>query len=142
MPWRGIGVAFAVVVVSLIALGRASSIVVDWAWFSTIGYLDVFWTTFATKAVLFAAVFAVSALLIWVNGRLALRLAGPQLLLLPSPFPGFASGRVAAPLLLPWRLLILAAALAIALLVAFVFWPSLIEVEQEQFTSSREVGFF
>jgi uncharacterized membrane protein (UPF0182 family) len=42
MPWRGIGVAAAVVVVSLIALGRASSIVVDWAWFSTIGYLDVF----------------------------------------------------------------------------------------------------
>jgi uncharacterized membrane protein (UPF0182 family) len=119
MPWRGIGVAFAVVVVSLIALGRASSIVVDWAWFSTIGYLDVFWTTFATKAVLFAAVFALSALLIWVNGRLALRLAGPQLLLLPPPpFPGFASGRVAAPLLLPWRLIILVAALVIALLVA------------------------
>ena len=86
MPWRGIGVAIAVVVVSLIALGRASSIVVDWAWFSSVGYLDVFWTAFATKAVLFAAVFAISALLIWVNGRLALRLARPQQLRLPAAF--------------------------------------------------------
>ena len=92
MPWKGIGVAIAVIVVSLIVLGRASSIVVDWAWFSTIGYVDVFWTVFATKAALFIAVFAVSALLLWVNGRLALRFARPRQLRLPAAFdPGFAS---------------------------------------------------
>ena len=62
MPWRSIGVAIAVIVAFLIALGRVSGIVVDWAWFSTIGYVDVFWTIFAAKAVLFVAVFAVSSL--------------------------------------------------------------------------------
>jgi hypothetical protein len=41
MPWKGIGVAIAVVVGSLILLGRTSGLAVDWAWFSTIGYVDV-----------------------------------------------------------------------------------------------------
>jgi uncharacterized membrane protein (UPF0182 family) len=55
MPWKNIGVAIAVIVASLTVLGRASSVVVDWAWFSTIGHVGVFWTVFATKAVLFTA---------------------------------------------------------------------------------------
>ena len=54
MLWRRIGVPIAVIVAFLIALGRVSSVVVDWAaWFSTIGYVGVFWTVFATKAALF-----------------------------------------------------------------------------------------
>lgn len=52
MPWRRIGVPIAVIVAFLIALGRVSSVVVDWAWFSTIGYVGVFWTVSATKAAL------------------------------------------------------------------------------------------
>ena len=84
MPWKGIGVAIAVIVASLIVLGRASGFVVDWAWFSTIGYVGVFWTVFATKAVLFTAVFAVSTLLLWVNGTLAFRFASQRRLRLPA----------------------------------------------------------
>jgi uncharacterized protein len=75
MPWRRIVGTVAVIVASLIVLGRASSVVVDWAWFSTIGYVGVFWTIFTWKAVLFTAVFAISALLLGVNGALALRFA-------------------------------------------------------------------
>ena len=48
MPWKNIGVAIAVIVASLTVLGRASSVVVDWAWFSTIGHVGVFWTVFFT----------------------------------------------------------------------------------------------
>jgi uncharacterized protein len=119
MPWKGIGAATAVFVVSLIALGRASSVVVDWAWFSSVGYVGVFWTAFATKAALFTAIFTASALLLWMNGRLALRLAQPLQLRLTAAFgQGFATSRGSASLLLPWRLLILAGALVIALLVA------------------------
>src|SRR5271166_693115 len=127
MPWKGIGVTLAVMVVSLIALGRATGLLVDWAWFSSIGYVGVFWTAFATKAALFTAVFAASALLLWANGRLALRLARPRQLLLPAAFnPGFPplQGSLGTPAellgmaLLPWHLLILATALVIALLVA------------------------
>ncbi len=75
MPWRRIGVPVALVVAALLALAGAAGFVVDWAWFSTIGYVGVFWTVFATKAVLFIAVFALSTLLLWVNGTLALRFA-------------------------------------------------------------------
>jgi uncharacterized protein len=119
MPWKGIGAATAVFVVSLIALGRASSVVVDWAWFSSVGYVGVFWTAFATKAALFTAIFTASALLLWMNGRLALRLAQPLQLRLTAAFgQGFATSRGSASLLLPWRLLIPAGALVVALLVA------------------------
>ena len=37
--------------------------VVDWTWFSAVGYLDVFWTIFSTKALLFLTVFAASAIM-------------------------------------------------------------------------------
>jgi uncharacterized membrane protein (UPF0182 family) len=57
-----------------------SSVVVDWAWFSSIGYVGVFWTAFATKAALFVAVFAVSTLLLWANATLAVRFASGPLL--------------------------------------------------------------
>ena len=49
---RRIGVLVAVIVL-LFALGRITSVVVDWAWFSSIGYVGVFWTAFAAKAALF-----------------------------------------------------------------------------------------
>ena len=128
MPWKVIGVAIAIFVASLIVLGVASGFVVDWAWFSTIGYVSVFWTVFAAKAVLFIAVFAVSTLLLWVNGTLALRFASQRRLRLPAALdPGFATVRSlpGAPtelfglgLPLSWRLLILAVALVIGLLIA------------------------
>ena len=72
MLLRRIGVLVAVIVL-LFALARIGSIVVDWAWFSSIGYVGVFWTVFATKAALFVVVFAVSTLLLWANATLALR---------------------------------------------------------------------
>ena len=91
MLLRRIGVLVAVIVF-LFALGRISSIVVDWAWFSSIGYVGVFWTVFATKAALFVVVFAVSTLLLWANATLALRFTSRRPLRLPVAFdPGFAT---------------------------------------------------
>src|SRR5438105_6757942 len=58
MPRRGIAVAVIVIVACFIVLGLTSDFLVDWAWFSAIGYLDVFGTILAGKAVLFFAVFA------------------------------------------------------------------------------------
>ncbi len=125
MAWKGIGATIAAILVFLIVLGRASSLVVDWAWFSSVGYAGVFWTVFATKATLFAIVFAVSALLLWINGTVALRLAGPRQLRLPAAFANL-QGSPSTPAgmfgpisgLLPWRLLVLATALVVALLIA------------------------
>jgi uncharacterized protein len=129
MPWKGIGVAIAVVLASFVVLGRAGGVVVDWAWFSTIGYVGVFWTVFATKAALFLAVFVVSSLLLWLNGTLALRFASRRRPRHPVALdPGFPTVRafrgtpteLSGPpsLRLPWRLLILGVALAIGLLIA------------------------
>ena len=57
MPRRGIAVALVVSLVSLIVLGLTSSFLVDWAWFSAVEYLDVFWTILGGQAVLFFAAF-------------------------------------------------------------------------------------
>ena len=90
MRWGRFGVPIATIVF-LFALGRISSVVVDWAWFSSIGYVGVFWTAFVTKAALFVVVFAVSTLLLWANATLAVRFAS----LLPgsAAFGPFAAVR-------------------------------------------------
>ena len=128
MPLRRIGAAIAGIV-ALFVLGRLSGIVVDWAWFSSIGYAGVFWTAFVTKAALFVFVFAVSTLLLWANATLALRLASRSRPPLPAAFvPGLAAfqgspgpwsgsyGLQPSPFV--WRLIILAVALILGLLIA------------------------
>ena len=121
MRWGRFGVPIAIIVF-LFALGRISSVVVDWAWFSSIGYVGVFWTAFVTKAALFVVVFAASTLLLWANATLAVRFAsGPRLPGSADPFapvralPG-PPGLALSPLM--WRLLILAVAVVLALLIA------------------------
>jgi uncharacterized membrane protein (UPF0182 family) len=126
MSWSRTGVAIALIAASFVVLGRASDLVVDWAWFSTIGYVGVFWTVFATKALLFTTVFALSALLLFVNATVAVSLASRRRVGLPAAFAGghaTLSGTPADVLalvspLLRRRLLILAVALVIALLIA------------------------
>ena len=125
MPWRRFVVPIAVIVL-LFALGRSASVVVDWAWFSSIGYVGVFWTAFVTKAVLFVVVFAVSTLLLWANAALAYRFAARPGLRLPAvfdpgvatfqTFPGPLAGLQPSPLV--WRLIIVAVALILGLLIA------------------------
>jgi uncharacterized protein len=127
MPWRRFGVPIAAIVL-LFAVGRITAVVVDWAWFLSIGYVDVFWTAFATKAALFVVVFAVSTLLLWANATLAYRFALRPPLRLPAAFEPQAAvralpGPMAASYGLPlspllWRLLILLVALALGLLIA------------------------
>ena len=91
---KRIGLTIAVIVASFLVLELVSELVVDWAWFSTIGFLDVFWTVFAAKAFLFVAVFAVSTVLLWVNATLAVRFASQQHRRVLTPFaPGYRQAR-------------------------------------------------
>ena len=57
---KAIGLPIAIIVAGLIALGYASDFMVDWAWFSSVGYVGVFWTVLVSKAAVFVAVFAAS----------------------------------------------------------------------------------
>src|SRR6202521_4146348 len=59
-------------------LGLASDFLVDWLWFSSIGYLPVFLTAIAAKAVVFLALWMATALILGVTGRLARRFARRQ----------------------------------------------------------------
>ncbi|MFL9866545.1 UPF0182 family protein [Paraburkholderia fungorum] len=73
--FRRAAITVVLIVAALIVAGRISGVVVDWLWFSSIGYSDVFWTLVAAKAFLFAAVFAASASVIAVSGFVAHRYA-------------------------------------------------------------------
>ncbi|MFM0175375.1 UPF0182 family membrane protein [Paraburkholderia sediminicola] len=72
---RRYAIAAMAVIAGLIVVGRITGILVDWLWFSSIGYGSVFWTILSARALLFASVFAVSACAVWLSGILAHRYA-------------------------------------------------------------------
>ena len=55
-------IAAIVVTICLILLGLTSDLLVDWLWFSAIGYLYVFWTTIGGQVGVFFAVFVATGL--------------------------------------------------------------------------------
>jgi uncharacterized protein len=111
--------------VGLILLGLLGDLLIDWMWFSSIGYSQVFWTTIAAKAAVFFAVFAATAIVLWVNAQLALKKAGhrsrlsvgfdPTLTAAVAPPDAFEFIRER----LPWPGVIAAGAGLIALFVAW-----------------------
>jgi uncharacterized protein len=64
-----------IVVASLVVVGRITDVLVDWLWFSSVGYADVFWTVVWARVLLFVVVFAASAAAIATSGFLAHRYA-------------------------------------------------------------------
>jgi uncharacterized protein len=75
MRWGNVAAAVIFILACLIALGLASDFLVDWLWFSAIGYVGVFWTIFRAKAFLFLGVFVISTVALWANAALASRFA-------------------------------------------------------------------
>jgi uncharacterized protein len=121
----GFIIAAVVVGIFLILLGLASDLLVDWLWFSSIGYLQVFWTTIGAKAAVFFAVWTATAVTLWLNGWLAVRLARRQPTQSVTGFAWQAAGNVPPPDLLafmrdrlPWAWVIAGGAGLLALLVA------------------------
>src|SRR4051812_29424000 len=118
----GFIIAAIVIAIGLILLALVGDFLVDWMWFSSIGYSQIFWTTNGAKAAVFLVVFAVTAVVLWANARLALGHAGrrsrlpsafaPTLAAIPDPFE-FLRER------LPWRRVIAATA---GLLALFIAW--------------------
>src|SRR5215831_7962132 len=129
-PWRGavmvLIIAGIVLSICLIVLGLTGDFLVDWLWFSTIGYLGVFWTTIAAEAEVFLAVFVATAIILWVNGWLASSFARSPWTQRPADFEWKRTG-VATPSdmlefmrhRLPWPLVIAGGA---GLLAALVAW--------------------
>ncbi len=99
-PWRGavvVGMTAAIVLsICLILLGLMGDFLVDWLWFSTIGYLGVFWTTIVAEAEVFFAVFLATANILWVSGLLASRFARSPWTQRPADFEWKRTGRAVA----------------------------------------------
>jgi uncharacterized protein len=109
----------------LVALDLGTSFLVNWDWFSSIGYLSVFWTIVVAKIALFFATFAISAITIWVNGIVAQRNSGRRTDFRAVTSPWSSLKGISQPPLLerlyrhfPWRLLVIAVAIVLAGLVA------------------------
>ncbi|MBR0714480.1 UPF0182 family protein [Bradyrhizobium liaoningense] len=120
----GLIVAAVAIGIFLIPLWLASDVLVDWLWFSSIGYLQVFWTTIGAKAVVFLAVWTGTAVSLWLNGWLALRLARRRSTQVVAATMWSAAGNPPPDLLalvrdrMPWPRLIAGGAALLALLVA------------------------
>ena len=117
--------AFALIFACLIVLGVTIEFLVDWTWFSSIGFAGVFWTIIGAKSVLFAAVFVATAIVAWVNGALALRFARSPAYLRPLKTPWESLGSQELPAVierfvrgLPWRPLVKGISVVIGILVA------------------------
>ncbi|MGF6969738.1 uncharacterized membrane protein (UPF0182 family) [Paraburkholderia sp. WC7.3g] len=112
------------VIAGLIVVGRITGFLVDWLWFSSIGYGGVFWTMLSARALLFAAVFAVSAYAIWLSGMLAHRYARDVDILRAEAAAPWRATEVAGDLSeliaprVPWRATIACAAVVVGLLIA------------------------
>ena len=126
-PWQGalrvLLVVIAILVTCLILLELIASFLVDWLWFSAIGYLDIFWIRIVAEAEMFIVVFITTSIILWANGSLALpftqeqdrtdhewKSAGPATL--PDTLD-FTRRR------LPWRVVIPVGASLLAMLVAW-----------------------
>ena len=112
--------------ICLILLDLISGFLVDWLWFSAIGYFGVFWTIIFAKAEVFFAVFLATAIILWVNGSLAFRFARSQRSQRPTEFEWKPSGVVTLPEVLeftrhrlPWTVVIICGACILAALVAW-----------------------
>ncbi|RXH26207.1 membrane protein [Bradyrhizobium nanningense] len=120
----GLIVAAVLIGICLFLLGLASDFLVDWLWFSSIGYLQVFWTTIGAKAVVFLVVWTGTTVVLWLNGWFALRFARRQSTQLVAAsvwdFAGSAPPDLRALVRdrLPWPRSIAGGAALLALLVA------------------------
>src|SRR6476469_8474725 len=89
-PWRGAIVALLrgaiIVAIGLILLGLVNNFLVDWLWFSAIGYSPVFWTTFGAEAAVFFTVLVATGIILWTNGWLAFNFARRSWAQMPAAF--------------------------------------------------------
>lgn len=127
-PLRDIGTTLfggaLALVVCLVLLGLATGLLVDWLWLAKLGYVSVFWTTVAARAVVFLTVFAVTAISLGLNAWLALRTARRRQFFVAPVRPSIIGMTPLDQLRLvrdrlPWRQLIAASAVIVAIAIAW-----------------------
>ena len=128
--WQGalrlLIIAVIIFFICLILLDLISGFLVDWLWFSAIGYFGVFWTIILAKVEVYFAVFLATTIILWVNGSLAFRFARSQRSQRLAEFEWKTTGAATLPEVLeftrqrlPWPVAIVCGACIIAALVAW-----------------------
>src|SRR4029453_7151090 len=119
-------IVIAILVTCLILLELIASFLVDWLWFSAVGYLDVFWIRIVTEAGIFIVVFIATSIILWANGSLALRFSQSQWEKDVTDDESKSAGTATLPETLdstrrwlPWRVVIPVGASLLATLVAW-----------------------
>jgi len=146
-------IAAIVLIIVLWLIRVAGDVLVDWLWFSSVGYLQVFWTSLAAQAAVFGGVWIATGSVLWLNGWLARRLARQ-----PSTPSMTATGWQPPPdplaLLrdrLPWPCMIAGSAALLGLFVAAGEagnWPRLLQyLYQAPYGASdplygKDIGFY
>jgi len=117
-------IAAIVVGICLLLLSLATDLLVDWLWFASIGYLQVFWTTIGAETVVFLAVWTGTAIPLWLNGWLAVRVVRRRSTQVAAAFGWKAAGPAPPDLLaimrdrLQWSWIVAGGAGLLAMLVA------------------------
>ena len=121
---RVITAIFAAAFLALILLGVATSFLVEWVWFASLGFAGVFWTSVVAKFVLFLVVAVLTAAMVLVNGLIAQRLSGfrANFRTVTSPWDSLQGFTPPATLeqidrRFPWRFLIILVAVGTGVLV-------------------------
>ncbi|MFL9962882.1 UPF0182 family protein [Paraburkholderia sediminicola] len=145
------------VIAGLIVVGRITRILVDWLWFSSIGYAGVFWTILDARALLFAAVFALSACATGLSGMLAHRYARGVVISRADAAGPSGATEVTGDLVelvaprIPWRSSIAGAAIVFGLLLAsseFSSWDialryvNQVPVGERDPIFGKDIGFY
>src|SRR5262245_44473204 len=129
-PWQGalrmLLIVIAILVTCIILLELIAGFLVDWLWFSAVGYLDVFWIRIVTEAEIFIVVFIATSIILWANGSLALRFSQSQWEKDVTDDESKSAGTATLPETLdftrrwlPWRIAIPVGACLLAMLVAW-----------------------
>jgi uncharacterized membrane protein (UPF0182 family) len=129
-PWqsalRVLLVAVIIFWICFVLLSSTAGLLVDWLWFSAIGYLSIFRTIIVAEAEIFIAVFITTAIILLVNGSLAFRFAQSEWTQHPTEFESRPTGVSTLPEVLeftryklPWPGVIIFGACVLAALVAW-----------------------
>lgn len=68
--WKRITIAILILVFTLIIIRLIASLFLDYWWFESLGYEQVFLTNLKANAVLFAVWFSISYLILWIFLRI------------------------------------------------------------------------
>src|SRR5215470_2170464 len=129
-PWqsalRALLVAVIIFWICFVLLSPTAGFLVDWLWFSAIGYFSIFRTIIVAEAEVFIAVFITTAIILLVNGSLAFRFAQSEWTQHRTEFDSRPTGISTLPEVLeftryklPWPSVIIFGACVLAALVAW-----------------------